>query len=349
MLASLAMTTMFIGIALGLNYYLWQEKQIIWPVVSILIFIVFNFVLHVAYGYFVEDKNKRMLSGLFGQYVPPELVDEMSKNNATVSLEGETKELTVLFSDIRGFTSLSEKLEPRELTSLMNQYLTVMTEIILKNRGTIDKYIGDAIMAFWGAPVDDPNHAQHAVQAAADMQAALPILNEKFKQQGFPEISIGIGLNTGNVNVGNMGSEFRMAYTVLGDDVNLASRLESITKQYKVDLIVSEKTKDQAPDWIYQELDLVKVVGKNVPISIFYPISKKSEINETEQKEMYLFKVAVKLYRQQKWEEAITILKDLCTVSSNNYIYNLYLDRIVSYKNNPPGETWDGVFEAKSK
>ncbi|MDX1810995.1 MAG: adenylate/guanylate cyclase domain-containing protein, partial [Gammaproteobacteria bacterium] len=196
-ISSIAITSLFAGSMIALNYYFWQQMQMIMPVVSVLTLIVFIFMLHISYGYFVEDRNKRKLAGLFGQYVPPELVDEMSKSSDKVTLEGETKELSILFSDIRGFTTLSENMDPRDLTSLMNQYLTVMTEIILKNRGTIDKYIGDAIMAFWGAPVSDNEHAEHAVQAAADMQAALPELNKKFRQQGFPEISIGIGVNSG--------------------------------------------------------------------------------------------------------------------------------------------------------
>lgn len=349
LLSGLLLSLGLAAFAVTINAYFWLELLAIIPIVSILLFIVLNLMLHLGYGYFVEDHNKRKMTKMFGQYVPPELVNKLSKNDATSLLEGETKELTILFSDIRGFTALSEKLEPQILTRLMNQYLTEMTKIILANQGTVDKYIGDAIMAFWGAPVEDAQHASHAVKAAAEMQQAIPKLNEKFKQEGLPEINIGIGLNTGVVNVGNMGSEFRMAYTVLGDDVNLASRLESITKQYQVNLIVSERTKEQAPDWIYQELDLVKVVGKNQPISIFHPIAKKSEINELQQKEMYLFKVAIKLYRQQKWDEARTILNDLLALTNNAFLYKLYLGRILAYQENPPGELWDGVFEAKLK
>ncbi len=346
---SLILGVLLMAVTLGTNYYFWQELHVVLPLVSVLVFIALNFTLHFAYGYFVEDYNKRKLSHLFGQYVPPALVEEMSRNNAQVSLEGETRELTILFSDIRGFTSLSEQLEPQQLTRLMNQYLTVMTQIILDNRGTIDKYIGDAIMAFWGAPLADPEHASHAMQAAMDMRNAMPEINAQFRQQGFPEISIGIGLNTGMVNVGNMGSEFRMAYTVLGDDVNLASRLESITKQYKVDLIVSESTRRKAPEWLYQELDLVKVVGKNIPIAIYHPIARQKDINEIQQKEMYLFKLAIKLYRQQKWQDAKTILEDLLSVANNTFLYQLYLDRILAFQHDPPGQSWDGVFEAKSK
>jgi len=346
---SVMLTIALVTIMLAINYYTWQEMNIIMPVVSPVLMILLLFILHIAYGYFIEDNNKRKLNKLFGQYVPPELVDEMNNTSKAISLKGETREMTVLFSDIRGFTSLSEKLDPEQLTTLMNQYLTVMTRIIHQNRGTVDKYIGDAIMAFWGAPLTDEEHAKHAMEAATAMIAALPEINASFKKQGFPEINIGVGLNTGKMNVGNMGSEFRMAYTVLGDAVNLAARLESITKQYGLQLIVSESTKDQAPDWIYQEIDLVRVVGKNVPISIFQPMARNSEINEKQQKEMYLFKLAIKLYRQQKWNEAKKLIMELIELTAGPLLYQLYLGRIVERQNNPPKENWDGVYEAKSK
>jgi len=346
---SVLLTIFLVGVMLGTNYYTWQEMNLITPVVSPVLMILFLFVLHIAYGFFIEDHNKRKLNKMFGQYVPPELVDEMNSTNNAISMKGETREMTVLFSDIRGFTTLSEKLDPEQLTSLMNEYLTVMTRIIHQNRGTVDKYIGDAIMAFWGAPLTDEEHAKHAMQASIEMQDALPALNDSFQKQGFPRITIGVGLNTGKMNVGNMGSEFRMAYTVLGDAVNLASRLESITKQYGVTLIVSAATKDQATDWIYQEIDLVKVVGKNIPISIFKPVARNAEIDEIQQKEMYLFKLAVKLYRQQKWDEAKKLIMELIQLTSGPMLYQLYLGRIISYKKNPPESDWDGVFEAKSK
>ena len=346
---SLLLTLSLVSAMLWGNYYTWQVLNYVTPVVSPVLMILSLFILHIAYGYFIEDSNKRKLNKLFGQYVPPELVDEMNNTNKPISLKGETREMTVLFSDIRGFTSLSEQLDPEQLTTLMNEYLTAMTKIIHQNRGTVDKYIGDAIMAFWGAPLIDEAHARHAMQAAMDMQNLLPELNESFKRQGFPAINIGVGLNTGKMNVGNMGSEFRMAYTVLGDAVNLSSRLESITKQYGVTLIVSESTKDQAPDWIYQEIDLVKVVGKKIPISIYRPISKKFEINARQQKEMYLFKLAVKLYRAQQWHEAKKIIEQLKQLGSGLLLYQMYLERIAANQKNPPSADWDGVFEAKSK
>jgi len=331
------------------NFYVWNEQNLIFPIVSPVAMVVALFVWHIAYGYFIEDYKKRKLNNLFGQYVPPELVEEMNNNKETISTATETRELTVLFSDVRGFTSISESLDPTDLTNLMNQYLTEMTSIIHRNKGTIDKYIGDAIMAFWGAPLHNPDHAKLAMQAAMEMQEAIPRINEKFEKQGFPKISIGVGLNTGKMNVGNMGSEFRMAYTVLGDAVNLAARLESITKQYGVSLIVSENTKNKAEDWIYQEIDLVKVVGKNIPISIYKPVSRVSEINPIQQKEMYLFKLAVRLYRERNWADAKKIVLELIELTSGPLLYQLYLGRIIAFQKEAPPSEWDGTFEAKSK
>ncbi len=349
LLYSMALTLGLVSAMIAANYYLWQELNLVTPLVSPLLMILLLFVLHIAYGYFIEDFNKRKLNKLFGQYVPPELVDEMNKTSKAISLKGETREMTVLFSDIRGFTSISEELNPEQLTTLMNEYLTVMTKIIHQNRGTVDKYIGDAIMAFWGAPLADEAHAKHAMEAAMEMQKALPALNASFEKQGFPRVSIGVGLNTGNMNVGNMGSEFRMAYTVLGDAVNLSSRLESITKQYGVTLLVSETTKQQAPDWIYQTVDLVKVVGKKIPISIYRPMAKKFEISMAQQQEMYLFALAVSLYQKQQWGEAELLIRQLIALGSGLLLYQLYLDRIESNQKNPPNPDWDGVFEAQSK
>ena len=205
------------------------------------------YALNTAYGFFAETRNKRQITKLFGQYVPPELAAEMSQDPAHYTMEGQSRDMTVLFSDIRGFTNFSEKLPPAELAEVLNAYLSTMTRIVQQQRGTIDKYIGDAIMAFWNAPVDLADHATRAVQTALDMQAALPQLNREFAARGWPEVKIGVGVNTGRMSVGNMGSEFRMSYTVMGDAVNLGSRLEGITKQYGVGILVTQPTVEADP------------------------------------------------------------------------------------------------------
>ena len=204
-------------------------------------------------------------------------------------------------------------------------------------------------MAFWGAPLEDQDHSLHAIQAALSMKQNIVDLNQDFANRGWPQIRIGIGLSSGPVSVGNMGSEFRMAYTVLGDAVNLSSRLESITKQYGVTLLVSESTMAQAPGWIYQEVDLVKVVGKEIPITIYRPLCREYEITKKQQKEMYLFALAIKLYQSQQWIDAGKIIELLISVDSSMLLYQMYFDRIKENKKNPPAKDWDGVFEAKSK
>ena len=256
----------------GLSLFIWSYKEIVMPVANSVVMIALLFAVNMSYGYFVESRTKRQITGLFGQYVPSELVEEMAKHPESVSMEGESREMTILFSDVRGFTTISEGLNPKELTLLMNEFLTPLSRVIYKYRGTIDKYMGDCIMAFWGAPLPDQDHARNAILAAIEMQASLKALQPQFKQRGWPEIHAGMGINTGRVSVGNMGSEVRVAYTVMGDEVNLASRLEGITKQYGVGIIVGENTRNAVPDFIYRELDHVRVKGKDKPVAILRTI-----------------------------------------------------------------------------
>jgi adenylate cyclase len=211
-----------------------------------------------------------------------------------------------LFSDVRGFTTISEGLDPEQLTLLMNEFLTPMTKIIHEHRGTIDKYMGDAIMAFWGAPLPDNQHAQHALSAAMAMNAATAKISETFVKKGWPPIKMGFGLNTGNMVVGNMGSSFRMAYTIMGDSVNLGSRVEGLTKNYGVDIIVSEYVKAQVPDMLYRELDIVRVKGKDKAVTIFEPIGKVGQVDTATVNELETYASALALYRGQDWAAATT-------------------------------------------
>ncbi len=326
----------------------WNQGLIL-PLASPISLIALLFILYMTYGFFIESRSKRLLANTFGQYIPPELVDEMVDTNAEFSLEGESREMTVLFSDVRGFTTISEGLDPKELTQLMNAILTPMTRVIHKNRGTIDKYMGDAIMAFWGAPLHDPEHARHALYAAFDMMAELRIMQKEFKEKGWPPINVGIGLNTGVMNVGNMGSEFRVAYTVLGDAVNLGSRLEGLTKNYGVDIIVSETTRDAVSEFVFKELDLVKVKGKNEPVAIFNPIGHKNDVDKAITAEISRYKQALRVYRQQNWDKAEMDFFNLSQSFPDCLLYQEYLNRIANYRMNPPGDDWDGVYTHTSK
>jgi adenylate cyclase len=347
-LIAAASTLGFSGVIMASTFVAWNNNLIL-PLASPMMLIVLIFMLHMTYGFFIESRGKRQLANLFGHYIPPELVDEMSESPEEFSLDGENREMTVLFSDVRGFTTISEGMDPKELTQLMNALLTPMTRVIHKNRGTIDKYMGDAIMSFWGAPLADSEHARHALYAAMQMMDELKIMQEDFKQRGWPAVNIGIGLNTGNMNVGNMGSEFRMAYTVLGDAVNLGARLEGLTKEYGVNIIVSESTKSEIPEFLFRELDLVRVKGKNEPVAIFEPIGHKNDIEKSVTEELSAYRKALSNFRAQSWDKAELDFFNLNRSYPDRYLYQVYLERVTVYRNEPPGDNWDGVFTHTSK
>jgi len=332
-----------------LNFALWVSGGLLLPLASTLLMTLALYALSMSWGYFVESRSKRQFTELFGQYVPPELVDEMARDPERYSMEGRNEELTVLFSDVRGFTTISEGLNPKELAQLMNEYLGAMTEVVRHNRGTLDKYIGDAIMAFWGAPVADPEHARHAVQTALEMQRELRKLDAPFKARGWPELHIGVGINTGTMTVGDMGSPVRKSYTVMGDAVNLGSRLEGITKQYGVGIIVGESTRDLLKDVVFRELDRVRVKGKDEPVGIFEPLGFSGEVDKATLEALKLWQQALRLYRAQDWDQADVQIYNLLRLSPDCYLYQLYAKRIAHLRQNPPGDGWDGVtvFETK--
>jgi len=334
---------------LSVNLSFWHVGHMVLPLGAGLLMVTFLYALNMSWGYFVESRSKRQLTGLFGQYVPPELVEEMSRDPENYSMAGRKAELTVLFSDVRGFTTISEGLQPEELATLMNEYLGAMTEIVRRQRGTLDKYIGDAIMAFWGAPVEDPEHAKHAVITALEMQAALPALNQTLKAKGWPELKIGVGVNTGPMTVGDMGSPVRQSYTVMGDAVNLGSRLEGITKQYGVGIIVGEETREVVKkDFVLRELDRVRVKGKADPVGIYEPLGLEGQVAKADLDELKLWNQALRAYRAQDWDQAELTLLNLSRIQPR-YLYDLYTKRIEHCRKEPPGEGWDGVttFETK--
>lgn len=337
-------------IVIWINLFLWNEQNVVFPIATTLLLILTQFIFNMSYGYFVESTHKRHLTNLFGQYVPPELVDEMSKNLGNeFSMEGENREMTVLFSDVRGFTTLSEGLGPKELSQLMNEYLTPMTHIIHEHRGTIDKYMGDAIMAFWGAPLHDSEHARQGLDAAMNMVQRLEALRSQFRAKGWPEIKAGIGINTGTMSVGNMGSQFRMAYTVLGDSVNLGSRLEGLTKQYGVEIIVNETTKEAVPEYLYRELDRVKVKGKDNSVVIYEPVGLHEEVKESVVAELAEYEQALENYRQQHWKMAKEQFSILCKKHPSKKLYPIYAERVEHFMENPPDDNWDGVYTFTTK
>ena len=335
-------------VVLMINVASWQYANLVLPLAASLLMIGLIYLLNMSVGFFVESRGKRQLTGLFGQYVPPELVREMANNPERIDMTGESREMTVLFSDIRGFTNISEGLDPKQLTQMMNEFLTPMTKIIHEHRGTIDKYMGDAIMAFWGAPLKDENHAQNALNAALQMNAAIKHLNEKFTKKGWADMKMGFGLNTGNMVVGNMGSSFRMAYTVMGDSVNLGSRIEGLTKYYGVDIIVSEFVKAQTPAIMYRELDIVRVKGKDKPVAVYEPLGTAGELSAETLNTLNVYQEAIKHYRNGDLKLAEKQFKSLQKAAPHP-LYTLYLERIAQFKKVPPASNWDGVYSHESK
>ncbi len=334
---STLLTALLILGLIFIDRYIWEAHEIALSFVFPLFSIFLLYVLNETCGYLFESRRKKELRAVFGQYVPPECIDTMLKKRGDFGLEGESKELTVLFSDIRQFTSLSEGLSAADLKEFLNRFLTPMTEAIFEKKGTIDKYVGDMVMAFWGAPLSDPEHADHAIECAFEMQKKLDELNQQLNNK----IQIGIGINTGTMNVGDMGSKYRRAYTVLGDAVNLASRLESLTKTYRVKIIVGEKTYEMTKGrFSFRLLDRVKVKGKEKSVQIYEPLSG------VDQEFLAKHQKGLDAYFQKKWEEAKGIFNAL---KEKDPLYELYLERIAEYQKNPPPNDWDGsyAFEAK--
>ena len=344
-----ALATLGLSLLLtGGDFYAWSAWHAQLPLAAPLLAVLGLFVLNMTYGFFVEARSRAQITKLFGQYIPPELVDEMAKDPARYSLRGESKVMTVLFSDIVSFTSISEKLEAAQLAELLNVYLSAMTRVVQEGRGTIDKYIGDAVMAFWGAPMSDEHHARDAVLAGLAMQATLAELNPHLEERGWPALKIGVGVNTGRMSVGNMGSEFRMAYTVMADAVNLASRLEALTRQYGVGVLAGETTKADCPDLSFQLIDRVRVKGKDVPVAIYEPLGVTAELPPERLKEAALFEAVFADYHERRWDEAEIKLMQLGKLSPRK-LYQVYLDRVTHFRFNPPPAEWDGVFTYTTK
>ncbi len=308
-------------------------------------------------NYLRTEREKKFVRNAFAQYLSPVLVDRVSQHPEQLKLGGELRELTLMFCDIRGFTKISEMLDPQALTQLMNSFLTPMTRLIQDREGTIDKYIGDCIMAFWNAPVDVANHAEKAILAALDMRAGLKQLNATMaaaatEDEPAVEIRIGIGLNSGTWCVGNMGSEQRFNYSVLGDAVNIASRLEALSPSYGIDLVIGEETAGSAPELALLELDRVRVKGKILPVQIFTCLGDRAYAAGTEFQTLKATQDRMLAhYRAKEWDQAEAALAECRTLGPDvlHGLYDLYARRIAEYRVTPPPADWDGVYEAKTK
>jgi adenylate cyclase len=346
----------------GLSLYLFEEHNLLidftYPLISSwLIYLVLTFV-----NYFREQKQRQQIRSAFGYYLSPHMVEQLARSPEKLVLGGEERRMTILFSDVRGFTTISERYkdDPQGLTRLMNRFLTPLTNAIIERKGTIDKYIGDAIMAFWNAPVDDAEQEANACDAALEMQARAAALNVELKREAdanggiYMPLRIGVGLNTGPCVVGNMGSDFRFNYSVLGDTVNFASRLEARTKDYRLPLVIGSRTAEGAKDkFATMEIDLIQVKGKTQPEAVFAVLGRADLEQDPRCRELReLNAQMLARFRKQDWGAALGLI-DRCRKIANGFevsgLYDMYVERIDAYRADPPGADWDGVYEAESK
>ena len=354
---AVAATVLALAALVGFNLWAYQARALVLPLASALLLAALLFVGSMVWGYIVVGRARRSLKRLFGAYVPPELVAEMARNPQRYDMRAENRVLTVMFCDMRNFTRVSEALPPEELRALINRFFSSMTVVIGAHRGTLDKYIGDALMAFWGAPLPDERHAEHAVRAALAMGRALEPLNAELRARSLPDIGIGIGINTGLVCVGDMGSAMRRSYTVMGDAVNLSSRIEALTRHYGVQLLVGEATREaidaaagEGLTWV--EVDRVRVKGKKQSVTLFTPAPEGMAGMPAIEEEMRLWVLALAAYRLQHWDEARAHVGALCSrfaASPLNTLYAQLAERIDQLQRTPPPPDWDGVhtFDAK--
>ena len=344
---SVALVTVLVFV----NYnILWLIALEFYRIVPFVVLILGLMITNLFTNFFVEYREKRKVEGVLNQYIPPELAKEVNASKKGFSMEGEIKEMSILFSDVRGFTTISESLEPHDLTQLMNQMLSALSHEIHINRGTIDKYIGDAVMAFWNAPLDDKNHAANSIHGAIGMQAAITELSKELVSKHMPEMKMGVGINTGTACVGNMGSNIRLSYTVMGDTVNLASRLEGITKQYGVSIIVGERTYELTNEiFIFRPVDAVKVKGKNLAVNIFEPLvaAEKAENNHVmlaEESFRYW-----ELYQHRDFSQVVQIIEALMATFPNDGLLKVHYEKAKHFLENPPPDDWEAVTKFDTK
>ncbi len=335
----------------GVNFYLWQQQLLDLPLASSLMLVMVLSTVNLVIGFLRENVHRRMLKSMFDQYVPPAHIDSMMDSSGSESsFLGESRHMSVLFSDIRSFTTISENLSAVKLKELLNLYFTPITETIFNHQGTIDKYVGDMVMAFWGAPLEDHRHAEHAIAAALEMLAITERLKSDLAARGLPEIRVGIGINSGDMNVGDMGSTFRRAYTVLGDAVNLGSRLEGLTKYYGVQLLVGDDTRREAENcYAFRLVDRIQVKGKEEAVLAWEPVAPRTALSRIDADRLERFHAALEQYRAREWDAAESALRQLAAEEPTRLLYGIYRSRIQAHRAKGVPDAWDGTFRHTSK
>ena len=343
------------GLALFLAYilfcqFLFTYQGLVLNTIYPLSVMLLVYVSITAYRYFVETKQKRFIKNAFATYLAPSVVKQLIESPEHLELGGEEREITAFFSDVQGFTSISEALSPSEIVELLNEFLTEITEIILNNEGTVDKFEGDAIIAFFGAPNVLPDHAARACLACIEMQKRLVDLRQKWSEVEKPALKMRIGLCTGMAVVGNMGSENRMDYTMMGDTVNTASRLEGVNKHYGIYTLIGETTYRAAGnDFAVRELDAIKVVGKKAPVTVYELLGFADDIEEPLQKVIAYYSKGLQAYRNRDWRQAAAWYKKALQIEPDDGPSRTMLKRILDFSQAPPDESWDGSFDIRTK
>lgn len=345
-----------------LNFSAWNlyvDHNLLFDPLNASLALIVLFVTAVIMNYIRTESKAKEIRGAFGLYISPDFMEELTDNPDKLKLGGEVKELSVMFTDIRNFTTISESLTPEELINTMNDFLTPMSDVVMNTRGTIDKYMGDAMMAFWNAPLDDVDHARHAVEAALLMKSSLipvnKVLAQKAKKDGTKPLKLaaGIGVNTGLCSVGNMGSKQRFAYSAMGDAVNLASRLEGQTKEYGLDLLIGEEVAKNVKDFAIIEIDKIQVKGKTIPVRIFTVIGGTEIGTKTSFRKYRIeHKKFIRDYRSMRFEEAALKAQKLMINKYGcefKFYYEMILNRIEDFQKDTPPQNWDGVYIATSK
>ncbi len=336
-------------VVIAANVWMWHGEHVRLDMVPALALIFGVTTLFVIFDLLQESRDRQRLQHLFGQYVPPEHIRQMLAKPDSLTLDGEKREMTVLFADLHDFTSIAERLDTQVLKNLLNRYLNAVTNIIFEQNGTVDKYIGDMVMAFWNAPLREPKHARQAVLCSLNLRRMLTENAAEYREFGITPLQLGIGINSGDMNVGDMGSDHRRAYTVLGDAVNLASRIESLTRFYGVDILVSEHTRKQCKGITFRTIDRVRVKGKRETVLLYQPLGLSIDLTPPLQNLWNMHERAMDAYWKQDWPHASKLFARILVEYPEEHLAGMYLQRIARLMQKTPPPDWDGVYEHRRK
>lgn len=351
-IGALAWCAGLVAVLVGVNFWAYLHANVVLPLAASVVTVLLAYVLHISYGFFFEKRARKQLAMLFGYYVPKALVNEMMRELGRYDMKAQSRELTMMFCDVQNFTRMAEDMDPLQVQILLNRLFNRMTEIVAKNQGTIDKYIGDCLMVFWGAPATVPEHAHLAVKTACEITLMLQDFNHEQAALGLPLIQVSIGINTGVVSVGDMGSAMRRSYTVLGDAVNLTARLEPLGKSYDVLAAVGERTVALATQFHWQWVDTIRVAGKQKAVDVYTPLSascanRAQPLAAAQAAELAQWQQFRAAYQARHWREGLALLESLQAMQPHKKLYAIYQQRLQTFCNNPPPENWDGAVDAE--